>query len=162
MRIELEDTPQAVPVTLVQTLLRLVLGLVCIAHALNKIQAPGPFLEQLTWLSIPRPETFTQGVVGLELLTGIALVLGRFTRSAAFLSLCDVAAGMALAWLRGVRWPVWEAQAQLEGLVLSLACCAFFMVAGGGPFALDAVLRRRARLRAIAKDPTWSRPPYVT
>ena len=47
-------------------------------------------------------------------------------------------------------------------LLLSLACCAFFTLVGGGPFALDAVLRRRARLRAIAKDPTWSRPPYVT
>jgi uncharacterized membrane protein YphA (DoxX/SURF4 family) len=162
MRIELEDTPQAVPVTLVQTILRLVLGLACIAHGLNKLQAPGPFLAELSLLPIPRPETFAQGVLGLELLTGIALLFGRFTRSAAFLSLCDVGVGAALAWMRGVRWPVWEADAQLEALLLSLACCAFFMVVGGGPLALDAVLRRRARLRAIAKDPTWSRPPYVT
>lgn len=162
MRIELEDTPQAVPVTLVQTLLRMALGLACIAHGLNKLQAPAPLLEGLSLLSIPRPETFAQGVLGLELLTGIALVFGRFTRSAAFLSLCDVATGAALAWMRGVRWPLSEAQPQLEATLLALFCCAFFMVVGGGPFALDAVLRRRARLRAIAKDPTWSRPPYVT
>jgi hypothetical protein len=43
-----------------------------------------------------------------------------------------------------------------------LATSCFFLVVGSGPFGLDYVLKRRARLRAIARDDIWSRPPYVS
>jgi len=36
------------------------------------------------------------------------------------------------------------------------------LVVGSGPYGLDPVFKRRARLRAIAKDEIWSRPPYVS
>jgi len=162
MRIELEDTPQAVPVTLAQTLLRLVLGAVCAAHGLSKLESPGALVSQLAELGVSHPDTVAQGILGLELLTGVALVVGRYTRSAAFLALCDLAVGAALAWQRGEVLRTGVDNPQLEAWLLGLACCLFFTIVGGGPFALDAVLRRRARLRAIARDPTWSRPPYVT
>ena len=155
MRIELEDTPQAVSVTLAQTTMRLVLGAVCVAHGLSKLQSPAIFSGELGALGLSRPETLTQAVLGLELLAGAALVFGRYTRSAAFLALVDATATFALTWTSGD-------EPQLEALLLAVASCALFMVVGSGPFGLDAVLRRRARMRAIARDATWSRPPYVT
>ena len=162
MRIELEDTPQAVPVTFVQTTMRLVLGAVCVAHGLSKLEAPDAFVAELAGLALPRPETLAQAALGLELLAGAALVIGRFSRSAAFLALCDASAAAAITWLHGDGFRSVIGQVQLEALLLAVASCAFFIVVGGGPFALDAVLRRRARLRAIARDATWSRPPYTT
>jgi putative oxidoreductase len=162
MRIELEDTPQPAPVTLVQTIMRLVLGAVCVAHGLNKLQAPAAYAAELAELGLPRPEVLTQAVLGLELLAGAALVIGRFSRSAAFVALCDAAAAAVVHWTRSEGFRSVTGQIQLEAMLLAVSSCAFFMVVGGGPFALDALLRRRARLRAIARDETWDRPPYVT
>jgi hypothetical protein len=44
-------------------------------------------------------------------------------------------------------------------LVLA-AASIFFLAAGPGPVSLEAYLRKRARVRAIQRDETWSRPPY--
>jgi len=162
MRIELEDIPQPAAVTLAQTIMRLVLGAVCVAHGLSKLQAPAFFAAELSALGLSRPETVTQAILGFELLAGAALVIGRYSRSAAFVALCDTTAAAALTWTRGDGFRSLTGQVQLEALLLAVASCAYFMVVGGGPFSLDAVLRRRARLRAIARDETWDRPPYVT
>jgi uncharacterized membrane protein YphA (DoxX/SURF4 family) len=159
MRIEIEDTPQPLPVSLGQALLRAVLGGIAMLHGMLKLLQPEHFAAQLIDLQLPEADTLTHAMIAFELGVGVCLVLGRFTRSAACLWLCDLAANTALAIAQD---RLWDGPAQLETLALGVACCVFFMIVGGGPLGLDHVLRQRARMRAIAKDPIWSRPPYVT
>jgi uncharacterized membrane protein YphA (DoxX/SURF4 family) len=87
------------------------------------------------------------------------LLLGRFTRTAAFVLACDLAAGGAMLWRCD---ELLSDPSLVEALALGLSSCVVLVVIGGGPLGLDAYFHRRARLRAIARDETWSRPPYVS
>jgi uncharacterized membrane protein YphA (DoxX/SURF4 family) len=159
MRIELEDTPQAGLVSTAQAVLRCVLGGLLILHGMQKLHFPGAYEVLLGRAGLTEVETLAKCVLALELLAGAGLVLGRFTRTAAFLVVCDVLLGIGLSLRLG---ELTELASALEGSALTLAASSFFLVVGSGPYGLDHVLRRRARLRAIAKDDLWSRPPYVT
>lgn len=159
MRIELEDAPQAGAVSLTQALLRCVLGGIFLLHGLEKLQHPGDYTAMLKDLSMPEAPVLTQVVFGLELLTGACLIVGRFTRTAAFVGMCDVALHATFSFALGELWPM---PAKLEPVALTVAAGLFFLVVGSGPFGLDYVLKRRARLKAIARDDIWSRPPYVS
>jgi uncharacterized membrane protein YphA (DoxX/SURF4 family) len=158
MRIELEDAPQAAWVSLTQASLRCVLGAILLRHGLEKLQHPSDHTAMLTSLHLPEAPLLTQAVFALELLAGACLIFGRFTRTAAFLAMFDVALHAAASFALGEMWPM---PAKLEPIALMVAVCCFFLVVGSGPFGLDYVLKRRARLRAIARDDIWSRPPYV-
>ena len=159
MRIELEDAPQAGWVSLTQASLRCVLGGILLLHGLAKLQHPSDYTDQLVSLHLPEAAVLTQIVYGIELLAGACLIVGRFTRTAAFVAVCDVALHAALSFALGELWPL---PAKLEPIALTVAASCFFLVVGSGPFGLDYVLKRRARLRAIARDDIWSRPPYVS
>jgi putative oxidoreductase len=159
MRIELDDTPQESLVSLTQASLRCVLGGILLFHGLEKLQNPGQFVEQLEAADIIEAKLLTQAVFALELFAGACLVIGRFTRTAAFLAVCDVA---GLSMLRLTLDDAWLTPATLEPIALMTAASCFFLVVGSGPYGLDYVLKRRRRLKAIAKDDIWSRPPYVT
>jgi putative oxidoreductase len=158
MRIELDDTPQSWKVSLGQALVRSVLGGVALAHGLDKLLQPAHFAAVLARWQLPEAETIATVALSLELTIGVALLVGRFTRTAAFLLLCDRALNVAWLVLPG---PLSGLLTHTEALALTIACCVFFMIVGGGPLSLDHMLRRRARLRAIANDEIWSRPPYV-
>lgn len=159
MRIELEDAPQAGWVSLTQASLRCVLGGILLLHGLDKLKHPSDHTAMLTSLHFPEAPMLTQVVFGLELLAGACLIVGRFTRTAAFVAMCDVALHAAFSYMLGEMWPI---PAKLEPVALMVATSCFFLVVGSGPFGLDYVLKRRARLRAIARDDIWSRPPYVS
>jgi uncharacterized membrane protein YphA (DoxX/SURF4 family) len=155
MRIELEDTPQAGWVSLTQAVLRGVLGGILFFHGYEKLQHPAAYAEQLESAGLPDALLLTQIVFVLQLLTGGCLIVGRFTRTAAFLAVFDTALQAALS-------ESWQNPATLESTLLKLAICAFLLIVGSGPYGLDPILKRRARLRAIARDEIWSRPPYVS
>jgi uncharacterized membrane protein YphA (DoxX/SURF4 family) len=157
MRIELDDSPPSLSLTLGSALLRLVLGGVAILDGLQKFAYPQRLASQLSQLGVPEAASVTAGVYGCELTLGLMLCLGRYTRSAAFLLGCDRLASAGCAWL--LSGP--PSLAQLEGLLLSIACCVLFLLSGGGHFSLDHFVRQRRRLRALARDALWSRPPYV-
>lgn len=159
MRIELDDTPQASLVSLTQASLRCVLGGIILFHGLDKLQHPGAYAEQLESAALPEPLLLTQVMFALELLVGACLIVGRFTRTAAFLAICDTALHVALSAMLDKSW---HAPAKLEPVFLTLAASCFFLAVGSGPYGLDPFFKRRARLRAIAKDEIWSRPPYVS
>jgi uncharacterized membrane protein YphA (DoxX/SURF4 family) len=158
MRIELDETPQALSVTFSQTFLRMLLGGVALWHGTQKLAYPGPLEAQLSHLGVPDADVFTTVVFSLELAAGVALVLGRFTRTAAFVLLCDALLSAALLYLTHA----FNADSMaFEALALICGACTLFVVVGSGPFGADYALRRRARLRAIANDELWNRPPYV-
>ena len=159
MRIELDDTPQASLVSLTQASLRAVLGGIILGHGLEKLQHPAPYAEQLESAGLPDALLLAQVVFALELLVGACLILGRFTRTAAFVALCDIALQVAL---RAALGESWQTPATLELALLEVAICGFLLVVGSGPYGLDPFFKRRARLRAIARDEIWSRPPYVS
>ena len=159
MRIELDDEPQAALVTLAQTALRCVLGGVILHHGLEKLQNQAMFSAQLERLGLPEPATLTKLVLALELLAGACLLLGRYTRLAAFLGALDV---LLFAGARFVLGEWWQAPATIESTAMLLAASCLFMAVGSGPFGLDPVLRRWRRNRQIARDDIWSRPPYVS
>lgn len=159
MRIELDDTPQASLVSLAQASLRGVLGGIMLCHGLGTLQHPAPYADQLEKAGLPDALVLTQVVFALELLVGGCLVLGRFTRTAAFVAACDIALHVALGAALGESW---QTPATLELLILKIAICGFLLVVGSGPYGLDPFFKRRARLRAIARDEIWSRPPYVS
>jgi uncharacterized membrane protein YphA (DoxX/SURF4 family) len=159
MRIELDDTPQASLVSLTQAGLRCALGGIILFHGIGKLQHPAAYAEQLTNAGLPDALLLTQVLFSLELLIGGCLIVGRFTRTAAFFAVCDIALQVALNSALGNPW---QTPAILEPTLLMLAVCGFLLVVGSGPYGLDPFFKRRARLRAIAKDEIWSRPPYVS
>jgi uncharacterized membrane protein YphA (DoxX/SURF4 family) len=161
MRIELEDEPQAALVTLAQTTLRCVLGGVLLHRGLETLQNQAAYTAQLEGLAIalPEPATLTKVVFVLELLAGACLLLGRYTRAAAFVGALDV---MLLAAQHVALGDLLQTPAMIESTAMLMAACGLFMVVGSGPFGLDPVLGRWRRNRQIAKDDIWSRPPYVS
>lgn len=159
MRIELEDTPQAGLVSLTQATLRCALGGIVLLHGLEKLHDPNLYASQLERAGLLEAGTVASVVLWLELAVGVGLILGRFTRSAAFIGLFDLAGGVAL---RAALGPLRLAPAEIEAGALAFCASCLFIVVGSGPYGLDYILRRRARMRAIAKDEIWSRPPYVT
>ena len=159
MRIELDDTPQASLVSLTQAGLRGVLGGIVLIHGFAKMQQPASYAEQLERVGLQDALLLAQVVFALELLVGGCLILGRFTRTAAFLTVCDIVLHVALSAALGESW---QNAANLESIVLKLALSVFLLVVGSGPYGLDPFFKRRARLRAIARDEIWSRPPYVS
>lgn len=159
MRIELDETPQALSVTFSQTFLRMLVGGVALWHGTQKLLHPAAFQAQLAHFDLPDVSLLTTFVLSLELAAGVALVLGRFTRTAAFVFLCDALLSGSLLYVS--RPFNLDSMAAFEALALICGACVLFLVVGSGPFGADYALRRRARLRAIANDELWNRPPYV-
>ena len=159
MRIELDDTPQSSWVSLTQASLRAVLGGTTLLHGLQKFQHPEAYAQQLQSVGLPDPLLLTQIAFGLELLAGGCLIVGRFTRTAAFLAVCDIGLQLSLVAALGETW---RDPATVEAILPKLAIAGFLLVVGSGPYGLDPFFKRRARLRAIARDEIWSRPPYVS
>ena len=120
-------------------LLRVVAGLMFFQHGSMKV---------LGWFGgVPpehggQPELFSQAGIGglLELVGGLLVMLGLFTRPAAFL----VSGEMAVAYFQfhqpNAFWPILNG-----GEPAVLYCFIFLLIAaqGGGEWSLDAWLRRR-------------------
>jgi putative oxidoreductase len=117
------------------SLLRIVAGLLFVTHGTAKVLG-FPAMEGLP------PVDFTlAGLSGpFELVLGLLLVLGLFTRPAAF-----VAAGFCAVGY----WMVHGMQAPIPlvngGETIALYCFVFlyFVSAGPGPWSLDAAMRKR-------------------
>ena len=118
-------------------ILRIVTGLLFLEHALIKLigfppngkpglQDVGSFL----WIA---------GII--ELVTSVLVTLGLFTRLAAF-----IAAGeMAVAyWMVHAQQGFYPIQNGGEGAALFCFVFLYLAVAGGGPWSLDAALRKKA------------------
>lgn len=81
----------------------------------------------------------------IELVTGLLIAAGLFTRAAAFIASGQMA--VAYFWIHQPRalWPVADPPAGNGGSLAILFCFAFFLLvfAGGGSYSVDALRRVR-------------------
>ena len=127
--------------------LRAVVGAVFIAHGWLKLSSFGvPGTAQfMGGLGIPLPQVAAVGIITLEIIGGIALILGGATRIVAPLLAADMIGAIYFAKRdAGFFSPKgWEFE-----LTLCIACITLALVGAGGA-SIDAAFRGR---RAIERD----------
>jgi putative oxidoreductase len=128
--------------------LRLVVGYGFIAHGYAKI-ASGPehFVSSLHGLGVPAPHTMAWATIGLELLGGLAVLLGAFipiisVPLAAILLVAAITVHLPYGFSSIKLRAVTEAGPQFgppgyEVNLLYLAGLATLVLGGPGPFAID-------------------------
>lgn len=125
--------------------LRLATGIIFIAHGAGKVLGSfgGPGLR--TFASYPAPYPFMRpawlwmGAAALsELVGGTLIVLGLFTRLAAFLLIC-----VMLTAIAGVHWPVFFAPKGFEFPLALLGTALALLIAGGGQASVDRLIAGR-------------------
>jgi putative oxidoreductase len=159
-RIELpEDYAQPARVTVGLTLLRIAIGGILIAHGVQRLLGFEAWQDELAvQFALLEPTAAAQTLIGIELVGGLGLILGWFTRLSALALTCSVGVAVALELARqGDRWVL----ESFELPFLLGVCAMFFLLAGGGPASMDEWLRARARRKAIQNDDTWLKHPYV-
>ncbi|RUQ02706.1 DoxX family protein [Curtobacterium sp. HSID17257] len=133
------------------TALRIVLGVVFIAHGAQKFAQGIPGVAQgFARMGVPLAEVAAPLVAGLELVGGILLVLGVATRVVGLLLAVD----MVVAGLLAHATAGFFAQ---EGgfeyvLVLAVASLAVALT-GPGRFSVDALVLRSARRKRGVREP---------
>lgn len=116
------------------TPIRLIVGVVGVVHGWPKVADLGPFIDGVGSMGIPLPQVFATAAAFSEFLGGILLILGLFTRQAAFFFGCVMAvavfkvhwSGGFMASNNGFEYP----------LVLLLACVSLIF-GGSGPLSVD-------------------------
>jgi putative oxidoreductase len=125
--------------------LRLATGIIFIAHGAGKVLGSfgGPGLR--TFVSYPAPYPFMRpawlwmGAAALsELVAGILILLGLFTRLGAFLLVC-----VMLTAIVGVHWPVFFAPKGFEFPLALLGMALTLLIAGGGHASVDRLIAGR-------------------
>lgn len=137
-------TASSAPTSFGLLVLRVVVGIVFIAHGSQKIfeyTLPGT-IGSFAGMGVPLPEIAGPLVAFVELLGGILLVLGLLTRPVGILLAIDMLVALVLVHLSAGIWVAdggWEFVAVLGAAALAVA------FTGAGRFSLDrAVLRGRA------------------
>ena len=125
----------------VYSIFRIVFGMMFLSHGLQKIFGMfggfAMFGGQLPSL------TSQLGIAGmLELALGLLIMVGLFTRVAAFLASGEMAVAYFKAHQRTALWPL-----ENQGEAAVLFCFAFLYMAarGSGPWSLDALVRGKRR-----------------
>ncbi|PCN49722.1 hypothetical protein Csp2054_01955 [Curtobacterium sp. 'Ferrero'] len=127
------------------TVLRVVLGVVFVAHGAQKFAQGIPQVARgFAGMGVPLAEVATPLVAGLELVGGVFLVLGVATRVLAGLLAVDMVVAGLLAHVSAGFF----AQGGGVEYVLVLAAAALAVtLTGPGRFSLDAVVQRTRRRR---------------
>jgi len=119
--------------------LRLVLGLVFVAHGAQKLFGFGlagtaGFLGSL---GVPLPTVAAAGLITVELLGGVALILGAWTRIVAALLAADMLVAIVTVHLRGGFF----VPDGVEFVLTLLGGCLTLVGLGAGPCSVDGVRR---------------------
>ncbi|MDQ3871062.1 MAG: DoxX family protein [Chloroflexota bacterium] len=151
--------------SLVPLLLRAGVGLTFLLAGLEKLlAAAGSVTAYFASLGIPWPGVLAPFISYLELLGGVALLLGLLTRVVAVLFVSEMLVAIAVARLPAASTAASVVDAfsgvRLELLLLLAATC--LAILGSGRFSLDALLSstaRRQRPGAEEAAPDGRRPP---
>ncbi len=118
------------------SVLRIITGFLFVEHGMQKIlNFPPSDKGTVVLLSLP-------GFSGiLELVGGALILVGLFTRISAFILSGEMAVAYFMVHAKGGLWPI-----QNKGEIAVLYCFVFLYLffAGGGPFSLDALIRKKA------------------
>lgn len=124
------------------SVLRIMSGLLFLAHGTQKFLGfPAGDFAGIGW-AFAHPGAFA-GVI--ELVAGALIVLGLFTRPAAFLASGTMAAAYFIGHAPQNFWPV---NNMGDAAILYCFVFLYFVFAGPGPISLDAKLRQKDRARA--------------
>ena len=119
----------------VLSILRIVAGLIFVAHGTQKLigfpagEGPGPEFLTFMWIG---------GLI--ELVTGALLILGLFTRPAAFLASGEMAVAY---WMFHAPQSPFPANNGGDAAILYCFVFLYLVFAGPGPWSLDSLLARR-------------------
>ncbi|MFZ2160408.1 MAG: DoxX family protein [Bradyrhizobium sp.] len=125
----------------VLSLLRFITGLLLFQYAIAKfLKIPVlPYFANL-------PASFA-AAGAFELVGGTLLMLGLFTRPAAFIlsGLMAFAYFIGHMFKNGIGAPIWHPLLNGGTLaILSCFACLYLSTAGGGPYSLDAMMRKKS------------------
>lgn len=128
---------------IVLSLFRIVFGLLFTLHGAQKLFGFPSAMESGT-VPVGTWPYWYAGV--LELVLGLLILTGLFTRIAAFIASGEMAYAYFSAHQPTALWPI-----DNGGEAAVLYCFAFFLLVfvGGGSIALDSVIRRRTVSRAV-------------
>jgi putative oxidoreductase len=123
--------------------LRVVVGLVFLAHGWQKVFVFGHagVTGMLTGMHVPLPAVAAAGLMALELLGGVALIVGAFTRVVALLFAADMLGAIVLAKLSGGFFAPKGYEYELTLLAASLALA----LGGAGAASVDRAIAERRR-----------------
>ena len=121
--------------------LRLGVGGIFLAHGWQKVFGFGHagVTGMLTGMHVPFPAIAAAGLMALELLGGIAVLLGALTRLIAALFVCDMLGAIVLARWSGGFFAPKGFEFELMLLVASLALA----IGGAGAASIDGAFARR-------------------
>jgi putative oxidoreductase len=131
------------------TILRVVTGVVFLAHGYKKVFVDGlsAFAGYLSQVGVPQTHFFAPLVAGIELAGGLALIVGLFTRWAALVLAVEMLVAAVLVHLKnGFFLP-----SGYEYALMLLAANVSLFLAGAGEYAVDNILWDRVKSEASAK-----------
>lgn len=128
--------------------LRLVLAAIFILHGYQKVFVFGiaGVTGMFSQMGIPMAAVAAPFISVLELVGGIALLFGAFTRVAAFLLACDMLGAMIL--VHGKNG--FSAPKGIENVLGNCAMCVAVALIGAGLYSIDAMLARRGSATTTA------------
>lgn len=123
-------------------LLRLVLGVILIAHGLQKVLVDGipGVAAGFGGMGVPAPDVAAVVVVAVELLGGALLIVGLGTRVVAVLSTINMAVALVLVHLSA---GFFAADGGYEFVLLLAIVSLALALTGPGRISVDALFRRR-------------------
>ncbi|MFM8704258.1 MAG: DoxX family protein [Planctomycetia bacterium] len=143
-RLAAGDEPKSIPADVGFTALRVAVGLMmAVGHGWAKVPPAAGFVEAVGGLGFPMPTAFAWAAGLSELVGGLLIAAGLFTRPASLF----LAATMGVAaFLKHGADPLFSRQGPSKELaLLYFAAAVAFLLAGSGRFGLDSLVRGRRK-----------------
>ncbi len=121
------------------SLLRIIAGILFIEHGTQKL-----FGFPVAAAHVPPPGSLAYFSGPIELIGGALLILGLFTRVAAFILSGEMAVAYFTVHAKMGLWPLSTGGNGGELAVLYCFVFLYLFVAGGGPLSIDGLIRKKA------------------